>query len=194
MLLAGDEFGRTQGGNNNAYCQDNDISWVDWNIDADGTALAEFARRLIGLRQQYPILRRGRFLTAAYNEELGVKDVTWINANGGEMQQADWDDPNVKCFGMLLDGRAQVSGIPKRAQDATLLLVLNGWHDAVKFTLPKAANGRRWTLLADTNQPALAEEPAFAIGAPYEVTGRSFLAFLLQQREARPRRPKAPPA
>jgi glycogen operon protein len=196
MLLAGDEFGRTQKGNNNAYCQDSEISWLDWTLlDTDrGRGLLDFTRKLTALRHRYPILRRTRFLTGQYNEELGVKDVTWINANGGEMQQADWDDPNVKCFGMLLDGRAQVSGIPKRAQDATLLLVLNGWHDAVKFTLPKAANGRRWTLLADTNQPALAGEPAFAIGAPYEVTGRSFLAFLLQQREARPRRPKASPA
>src|SRR5437588_9350887 len=82
MLLGGDEFGRTQKGNNNAYCQDNEISWLNWEIDADGRALVEFVRKLTELRRQYPILRRGRFLTGAFNEELGVKDVDWISPAG----------------------------------------------------------------------------------------------------------------
>ncbi|MGH7077126.1 MAG: glycogen debranching protein GlgX, partial [Acetobacteraceae bacterium] len=80
MLLGGDEFGRTQGGNNNAYCQDNEISWLDWSIGEKGKALIRFVRKLTGLRHRYPALRRTRFLTAEFNEELGLKDVTWINA------------------------------------------------------------------------------------------------------------------
>ena len=78
MLLAGDEFGRTPGGNNNAYCQDNEVSWVDWNIDAEGKKLSRFVRRLIALRHTYPILRRGRFFTGEFNEALGIKDVRWV--------------------------------------------------------------------------------------------------------------------
>jgi len=185
MLLAGDEFGRTQQGNNNAYCQDSEISWLDWNLTEKGQSLVRFARKLMALRHKYPILRRTRFFTGEFNEELGAKDITWINANGGEMQQAEWDDANMRCFGMLLDGRAQVSGIRKRAQDATLLLVLNSWHDAVNVTLPPSANGKGWLLLADTNQPDQKEqEKRFDIGATYEVTGRSFLVFLLEQEAA----------
>jgi len=183
MLLGGDEFGRTQKGNNNAYCQDNEISWVDWKV-ADsrrGQALIRFTRKLTALRHRYPVLRRTRFFTGAYNEELGLKDLTWINANGSEMQQADWDDDNMLCFGMLLDGRAQISGIRKRAQDATMLLVFNSWHDAVKFTLPEVPEGTGWTLLVDTNIPDEIEEKSFATGDVYEVTGRSFLLFFLQK-------------
>ncbi len=91
MLLAGDEFGRTQNGNNNAYCQDSDISWVNWDIEEKGQSLIRFVSRLTALRRRFPILRRNRFLTAAYNEELDIKELTWLNAGGGEMMPGDWD-------------------------------------------------------------------------------------------------------
>ena len=87
MLAAGDEIGRTQQGNNNAYCQDNETSWVDWNITKEGEALTRFVRQLTALRHHYPILRRGRFMTGEFNEALGVKDVTWVNASGNEMKR-----------------------------------------------------------------------------------------------------------
>jgi isoamylase len=180
MLLAGDEFGRTQQGNNNAYCQDSAISWLDWDIKQGGQDLVRFTQKLTGLRHKYPILRRTRFLTGAYNEELGVKDVTWINANGAEMQAQDWDDPGMKCFGMLMDGRAQVTGIRKRGQDATLLLVINGYHDTVDFALPAAPGGKGWELLADTNAPDPQTALAFGFGETYQVTARSVLLLLLR--------------
>ncbi|MGH7946566.1 MAG: glycogen debranching protein, partial [Opitutaceae bacterium] len=179
MLLAGDEFERTQGGNNNAYCQDNEISWVDWHHDDRAERLIRFVQKLTGLRHQYPILRRSRFLTGEYNEELEVKDVTWINANGDEMQQEHWADANVRCFGMLLDGRAQETGIRRRGELATLLIIFNPWQDAVKFTLPAAAGGTAWTLRADTNFPDKTDDPQFSIGQVYEVTERSLLLFQL---------------
>ena len=101
-----------QSGNNNAYCQDNEISWIDWEgIDADGRALAEFVRKLLMIRRALPMLRRGRFLTGAYDEELGVKDVTWLTPAGDEMTPEHWDDGNARCLGVLLDGRAQETGI-----------------------------------------------------------------------------------
>jgi glycogen operon protein len=182
MLLAGDEFGRSQGGNNNAYAQDNEISWVDWEgIDADGAGLLAFTRRLIALRQRKPMLRRGRFLTGAYNEALDVKDVTWLTPGGDEMTPEHWEDPQARCLGILFDGRAQPTGIRRRGTDITLLTVLNAYHDVVQFTLPPVVGGQAWGCLIDTNRPDLVEEPCFAFGDVYEVTGRSLLLFELRQ-------------
>ncbi|HVL56190.1 MAG TPA: glycogen debranching protein GlgX [Burkholderiaceae bacterium] len=178
MLLAGDEFGRTQRGNNNAYCQDNDINWIDWRgIDADGRALIEFVKKLTTLRRSLPVLRRNRWLTGVYNEDLQVTDVTWLSPDATPMEQSQWDDPLMRCFGMLIDGRAQASGIRRPASDATLLLVFNAHHDAVEFTLPEVPGGDRWTCLIDTNQPVRQELEQFDSGATYLVTGRSMLLF-----------------
>jgi isoamylase len=107
MLLAGDEFGRTQGGNNNAYCQDSEISWLNWETKAKGQSLIGFVQQLTALRHKFPILRRSRFFTGAYNEEIDVKDVTWINATGSEMPAEAWSDAGMRCFGMVMDGWAQ---------------------------------------------------------------------------------------
>ena len=182
MLLAGDEFGRTQGGNNNAYCQDNDINWLDWNVGQRGQALIRFVQRLTRLRHTYPILRRNRFLTGAYNAQLDVKDVTWINANGAEMREENWRDGGTHCFGMLMDGRAQSTGIRQRGRDATLLWVLNAHHDLIQFTLPECAGGRQWSLLIDSNR-ADAPNVRFETGAVYEVTARALLLFEHQREE-----------
>jgi isoamylase len=180
MLLAGDEFGRTQRGNNNAYCQDSEISWLDWGIEDKGRSLIRFVQRLTELRHHYPILRRSRFLTGDYNEELDLRDVTWINASGAEMRPEEWDDSNMHCFGMLMDGRAQPTGIRRRGEDATLLMVLNAHHDLVEFALPETAGGREWSLLVDTNIAESADLGNFATGDSYAVTGRSVLLFALR--------------
>ena len=175
MIVAGDEFGRTQGGNNNAYCQDDEISWVNWKIEKRGHGLLEFVKKLTSLRHKYPILRRNLFLTGEYNEELGVKDLAWINANGKEMEQQNWEDANMRCFGMLLEGRSQETGIPQRGKEATLLLVFNGHHDVVDFILPECPDGTEWALLVDTNCPEEAYGRKFDPLHPYGVTGRSVL-------------------
>ena len=180
MLLAGDEFRRTQQGNNNAYCQDNEISWVNWDIGEEGQSLIRFVQRVTALRHAYPILRRGRFLSGQLNDVLGIKDVTWINASGAEMREADWADAAMRCFGMLMDGRAQPTGIGRRGEDATLLIVLNAHHDVVQFTLPEAVGGSRWSLLIDTNHLDGTEEASFAAGTVYDLTARSFLLLALQ--------------
>ena len=179
MLLAGDEFARTQNGNNNAYCQDNEISWLNWDLEDKGKHLLEYVRKLTGLRHKYPILRRNLFLTGQYNEELGVKDVTWINANGKEMEDHNWGDTGMRCFGMLIDGRAQTSGVRQRGKEATLLLVINDHHDTVEFVLPEAIGGSHWTSLIDTNIDEVNKEQPFDVGAVYEVTSRSLLLFVL---------------
>jgi len=177
--LAGDEFGRTQQGNNNAYCQDNEISWLNWNLDEKGKSLTRFVQQVIALRQKYPILRRNRFLTGAYDEQLDVKDLTWINASGNEMTGEEWSDAGMRCFGMLMDGRAQPTGIRQRGAEATLLLVLNAHHDLVEFTLPPQGSGSTWNLLIDTNIPDAEAGKVFKRGDKYGVTARSLLLFAL---------------
>jgi glycogen operon protein len=181
MLLAGDEFARTQQGNNNAYAQDNEISWINWEgIDEDGVELLEFTRKLIQLRQNLPILRRGRFLSGVYNEELDVKDVTWLTPSGEEMTPEQWEDPNARCISILLDGRAQPTGIRRRGTDVTLLLILNAHHDVVKCTLPEVVGGDAWVCHIDTNQPDLDTPTEFGFGKVYTVTARSLLLFQLK--------------
>jgi glycogen operon protein len=184
MLLAGDEFARTQQGNNNAYAQDNEISWINWDgIGEEGHALIDFIRRLIHLRGQQPMLRRGRFLSGAYNEELDVKDVTWLAPTGEEMCVEQWNDGNARCMGMLLDGRAQPTGIRRRGSDATLLLIVNSHHDVVRFKLPEVAGGEIWDALIDTNRPDVTRPAAIRTGAEYEVTGRSLLLLELKHEQ-----------
>jgi isoamylase len=177
MLQAGDELGRSQLGNNNAYCQDNEISWIDWGLAEKNGSLIDFVRHLTGLRHKYPVLRRSRFLTGEYIEELGVKDVTWINANGTEMEDTHWGDSGMRCFGMQLDGRAQTTGVRQRGKEATLLIIINVHHDMVEFTLPACAGGEHWTRMIDTNETGDGGPTQFAAGDVYQVTARSLLLF-----------------
>ncbi|WP_233580934.1 glycogen debranching protein GlgX [Acidipila sp. EB88] len=184
MLLAGDEFGRTQGGNNNAYCQDSEISWLNWDLHDKGKHLIAFVKELTRLRHKFPILRRSRFYEGYYNEAIGVKDLTWINANGTEMEDEHWGDSNMKCFGMLMDGRAQPTGIQKRGGDATLLLVINEHSDLVQFTLPESYGGEEWALLIDTNLEENGASGSFKTGEAYGVTARSVLLLALKSENA----------
>ena len=181
MLLAGDEFGHSQKGNNNTYCQDNELTWLDWTGQREeDKALTRFVQRIISLRDHYPILRRRRFFTGVYNPDVDVKDVTWVDPRGQEKTQESWGDPRERCFGMVLDGRAQPTGIVRPGSDATLLLILNAYHDVVLFVLPEVPGGNRWKCLVDTNLPESDDEPFFAAGEEYQVTGRSFLLFVLE--------------
>jgi isoamylase len=175
MVCAGDEFGRTQNGNNNAYCQDNETSWIHWEMDEERLSLVNFFRRLTAAFHLYPVLRRLRFLTGEMNPDLEVKDVSWIDANGSEMTSESWDN-GTRCFGMLLDGRGQATGIKRRGADATLLIVFNAHHETVEFTLPPWYEADGWKSLFDTTDPQL-DASQLDIGAVYEVTPRSMLLF-----------------
>ncbi|AXF02484.1 glycogen debranching protein GlgX [Paraburkholderia hospita] len=180
MVLAGDEFGRTQKGNNNAYCQDNEVSWIDWaGIDDNGRALTEFVRKLTTLRHALPVLRRNRFLTGEMREDIGVMDVKWLSPVGVVLTDEQWDDSAMRCFGLVIDGRAQASGIRRPASDATLLLVINAYHDVVDFMLPEIPGSDQWSCMIDTNAPERDELPDFGSGDVYQVTGRSLLLFSL---------------
>ncbi|MFA7431752.1 MAG: glycogen debranching protein GlgX [Rhodospirillaceae bacterium] len=185
MILGGDEMGRTQGGNNNTYCQDNEINWVDWEgIDADGHAMIAFVRRLLQVRRSHPPLRRGRFLSGARDEDLGVKDVSWLTPAGDEMTDEHWHDGHARAMAMLLDGRAPATGVKRYAPDATLLLLLNAHHDVVPFILPSVIGGTAWRRLIDTSVPDDPEDD-LECGHEYGVTGRSLILLELQRPDRR---------
>ncbi|HET6183453.1 MAG TPA: glycogen debranching protein GlgX [Acetobacteraceae bacterium] len=184
MILAGDEFGRTQQGNNNAYCQDNEISWVNWEIDEYNRLLIDFVRRLTAVRNAFPILRRNRFLTGAYNPDLDVSDVRWLTPAATDMGDEQWNDPSARCLGMLLDGRAQATGIKRPSLDATALIIFNAHHDVVNFRIPAVVGGTRWRRLLDTNLPEAVGALEVRTGEDYLVTARSLVVLALDSDDA----------
>jgi glycogen operon protein len=145
--------------------------------------LAQFVQKLITLRQALPMLRRGRFLTGQMDEDIGSKDVTWLTSSGDEMTPEHWQDGNARCLGVMLDGRAQPSGIRRKGTDTTLFLVLNAYHDLVNCRLPAAPGGRDWVLLIDTNLPDLEDLSRFPNGHEYGVTGNSLVLFMTRPDE-----------
>ncbi|MNC54948.1 hypothetical protein D3C75_1044500 [compost metagenome] len=132
------------------------------------------------LRLAYPVLRRSRFLVGDYNEAIGVKDVTWLAPDASEMSVEQWHDSQGRCLGMLMDGRAQVSGIQRPGADATLLLIVNAHHDTLAFTLPQVPEGQHWNCLIDTDRPQLRKGERHGFDSPMQVQGRSLVLLELQ--------------
>jgi isoamylase len=182
MLVAGDEMGRTQGGNNNAYCQDNAVSWVDWSLldDPAWSALCAFTARLIALRRDHPVLRRAAFFSGRAPEPDGPRDVAWFTADGREMADQDWS-ATATTLGMYLSGLA----IPQRAPDGgpvvddSFLLVLHAHHRPVSFTLPGLSWASSYELLLDTAVDSVPDTappvpgPVTAAGTAVRVGARS---------------------
>jgi len=185
MLLAGDEFGRTQRGNNNAYSQDNETSWVDWSLTTRNAPLIEFVRRLTVLRETYPVLRKTRFLSGERNDAVGVRDVTWIVPSGAEMIEQDWKNAGNHCFGMMIDGRSRPMPAEIKNWDATIFLVLNGGNEDVSFKLPSSANAKRWKLLLDSSNAQIGKSGAgdkfFQPGESVGAASHSFLVCVLER-------------
>ncbi len=151
MLLGGDEFGRTQHGNNNAYCQDNELTWYDWDWDDEQRSLLSFTRQLIHLRQRHPVLRRRQFFRG--DEAGGHPDLVWLQPDGTQMTEEAWTDPKFQALVCFLNGQAipSTDDRGRRITDDTFLLLTNGSHDPVKFTLPPLAYGRSWRPVIDTS-------------------------------------------
>ena len=141
------------------------------------------------LRSQYPVLRQSRFLTGERNESIGVKVSNWLTPVGEEMTAEHWQDPRAHCVGLLLDGRAQTSGISRAGSEATLLVGPNADHDLVLFTLPQVTGGRDWLRLLDTNLPEEDDDPddpvCLSFGHRYRVSGRSLLLFVVRPERRR---------
>jgi glycogen operon protein len=155
MLLAGDEMGRTQQGNNNAYCQDNELSWVHWDLDRAGREQLAFARHCLRIFQENPVLRRRSFFKGRRLTDGGVKDVTWLRADGGEMTDADWQRDDERVLGMLLPGRAtdEVNERGRPVFGDTLLLLLNGGGRSRLFQLPRLDPAGMWEEIVNTSRP-----------------------------------------
>ena len=141
MLQAGDEFARTQKGNNNAYCQDNETSWVDWSLCNANQDLVQFVRLLTKLRHQHAELRRETFLKGTASR-TGVKDVSWLHMRGGEMSQNDWQDVSQRTLGVLFGNRNNTAH--------RLLFLLNAADEPVEFNVPAAGAGLAWVCRFDT--------------------------------------------
>jgi glycogen operon protein len=171
MLLAGDEFGRSQGGNNNTYCQDNELNWLDWDRDERSDAILAFTRRLTRLRADHPALRYGRFLGRRDFPD-NPRDLVWLTSEAGEMDAEDWSEDGPRTFGMLIDVPPSDDG----ARDV-VFIAFNGSHEPVATTLPGSPLEGGWRRLLDTDHDIDAEEAHFAAGDIYDLKGRSVVLF-----------------
>ena len=176
MLLGGDELSRTQLGNNNAYCQDNEINWYNWDLDEKKTLFLEYVAEVIAFRKSHPNFCRHRFLTGE-TDENGIKDVIWVHPEGREIQDGDWHDPNLHSLGMLLEGnrihRPDEKGNPM--VDDTFLVFFNAWHEAVAFSLPDQSihEASGWIMALNSIGAEYEAGEYFGTGAEVLIPGRT---------------------
>ncbi|HEU5474982.1 MAG TPA: glycogen debranching protein GlgX [Actinophytocola sp.] len=184
MLLHGDEFGRTQGGNNNAYCQDNEVSWVDWSLAEANADLFEFTAAVTALRSNHPVFRRRRFFAGRpirKGEEL--RDIAWFTPAAQEMSEQDWESDFGRCIVVFLNGEG-ISDLDKRGErvvDDSFLCVFNAHDEDIEVTVPDASYGRRWAVVLDTTSGVVldgdlpAEVRTVPAGDTLPVTARSLV-------------------
>ncbi|MEK9837831.1 MAG: hypothetical protein VW396_02095, partial [Ilumatobacter sp.] len=177
MILGGDEIGRTQGGNNNAYCQDNETSWFDWS-DIDRTFL-EWCRRLIALREAHPVFRRRRWFKG--QRIRGVDDMAWFRPDGDEMGESDWEQGFAQSVAVFMNGSTLRA--PDRygepVFDDSFLVVLSASDTDIDWTLPAEGWGNRWIVTLDSAEPDVDEENdrVLSAGATLRVPSRSLLVL-----------------
>lgn len=173
-------MGRTQKGNNNACCQDNDISWYDWGAVDDG--LFDFTARLIELRRKHPVLRRRRWFQGKAIHGTGVHDIGWFTPEGKEMEEEHWGEGFAKSMAVFLNGEA-IPGPNARGErivDDSFYLLFNGHHESIAFKLPEAKWGQKWTKVFSTHELKFAEEEqSFAAGDGVAVEARSLMVLLM---------------
>ena len=171
MICGGDELSHTQLGNNNAYCQDNEISWLSWDLGAEETDFLEFARCMVRLEKENPVLHRRKFFQGRQIREAGVKDIVWYAPNGKEMSDRDWDSAFVGGLGVLLTAEALLEtderGEPLEGD--TLFLMFNAYHEPISFALPGLKPQECWERVVDTAeehccQPVRWDEPTYQLG------------------------------
>jgi glycogen operon protein len=155
MISGGDELCRTQGGNNNAYCQDNEISWTDWTLTPERQEFLNFTRRVIRVWKDHPVLRRRKFFQGRRIRGAEVQDIAWLDPTGAEMTDEMWNSPDVRVLGVRLNGDAiqEVNERGERIVGDTLLLMLNAGGEPISFVLPTTSPIERWETLLDTADP-----------------------------------------
>ncbi|MGB5930215.1 MAG: glycogen debranching protein GlgX, partial [Cyclobacteriaceae bacterium] len=160
MISMGDEYGRTQKGNNNVYCQDNELSWFDWNWDERQQSLFDFTKALIEFRTNAPVMRRRRFFHGRKVHGVGVRDIRWLAPDGHDMTDEEWDNSYVRCLGMLLNGHAMEEkderGNP--VTDHTYMLMINSYWEKVAFIIPLRHRKFEWEIIVDTENPQTMHE------------------------------------
>jgi isoamylase len=176
MLLAGDEIGRTQRGNNNAYCHDSELSWLDWE-NADRSLLA-FAQKLIRLRNEHPLFRRRMYFRGRAVRDPQVKDISWLSVEGAEMSDQDWASSSARSLGVLISGRGltERDDLGRLVEDEDLLLLLNAHDDSVAFRLPGAEH-ESWDALLDTGHDGF-EGKRYGRGTTYPLAARSVVLLV----------------
>ncbi len=178
MLSMGDEVGRTQHGNNNAYCQDNELSWMSWNHDAAAQKLLEFTRACIRLRHSQPVLERRNFFLGATLDDSRFRDLVWFRPDGKEMAGDDWQNPSCRCLGMFLGGDAIGARRPdgSRVTGDSMLVWLNAGTDSIEATLPPAGWGELWEAVLETARDTQVMR-AFKAGEQVTLAGRSLVVL-----------------
>jgi glycogen operon protein len=184
MIVAGDEIGRTQRGNNNAYCQDNELSWHDWALDEPRKALLAFTKRLLALNLEEPVLRRQKFFSGGYVRGSELKDIVWFSPTGAEMTADEWNHPHSRALGMLLGGDA-IPSLDRTGQHVhgnTLLILINGSASPIEFVLPAVEWGDRWEVVVDTRSADPPEKtlPSRA-GERYAMVDRSVVVMRMER-------------
>jgi glycogen operon protein len=191
MISGGDETGRTQKGNNNAYCQDNELSWTNWNLSLEQQQFLAFTRRLVRFRRSQPVLSRRKYFQGRPIRGAEVKDIYWLDPSGSEMTDEAWNASSVRSLGVLMVGDAldEVDERGRPVRGDTLLMTLNAHHEEVAFALPSIGPHTAWVRFLDTIA-AHTEERCYPGGVTYPLQGRSLALFVLR---AEPReRPPAP--
>ncbi|MFZ1416656.1 MAG: glycogen debranching protein GlgX [Defluviicoccus sp.] len=187
MLLAGDEIGSSQNGNNNAYCQDNALSWIDWQpIDGEERPLVEFVRAIIRLRRDHIVFHRRHFFHARFIPGTDIQDITWLKPDGGEMTEADWADGEARCLGFLIRGEAgqyHLTAWGEPQPDDSFFIALNASHEPMSWVLPPIAAGAGWERLVDTDayvrgQGGLADHRFCADGEAFAIAARSLVVMI----------------
>jgi isoamylase len=189
MIRGGDELSQSQQGNNNAYCQDNEISWLDWSLTGDQERFLEFTRRMIRLRLSQPVLHRRRFFQGRSIRGAGIKDISWFDPKGIEMTDEAWSAPSVKSLGVRLAGDAidERTERGERVSGHTLLLLLNADENPISFALPTLPTDCHWEEAADSANGR--RVPAMLRGGEqYHVDGRSSAVFVLRREKRRRQR------
>jgi glycogen operon protein len=188
MIYAGDPIGHSQLGNNNAYCQDNPTTWLNWNLQPEDRDLMAFVQRMINLRRRHPIFHRRRFFQGRPIKGANVKDVLWLNAGGNEMSEDEWRDPSFHCLGMFLSGQGlnETDARGRKLGDENFLLLLNAFHEDVAFMLPAFHPSGRWSTWMDTSfESGLRSGKAYDGGTTYPLQARSMVVLMERRKNGK---------
>jgi glycogen operon protein len=184
MLLVGDEICHSQQGNNNAYCQDNELTWVNWELTEEQQAWHEFVRSLTQLRRTQPVFQRRKFFQGRAIHGEGIQDISWFDPSGQEMTEEAWNTEYARCLGVRLAGDL-IGEVDERGENIvgdTILLLLNAHHEAIPFTLPTMREGELWERLLDTADPQ-GMPLTCAGGQQYQLQGRAMAVLRIRRHQ-----------